>query len=618
MVTTNLPRVKSQESRVKSQESRVKTATELIRLLLIIAFFALGSSTFATDTPTGKEPKPRRPMPVVTPPALSRSPASSRLFDTDPIRFTLSPNKRSVAVGEEIELTITAHYLNISPALLFTMPGSNAYRLKLLLPEGFVQTGGTFSDYVGAELSPGQPTITYTVRGVFGKADSRAEFRLLRSHFAADENSLFVEKARLPIRVEATEQVAALKDTKGARSSGSLAFQIVSYDCNSGVLQYQLTGGDGSPIHLSLPGITDGTVDADQTATYVFPSDGRTGRTVSGYASQSGNQTAINFTSGCSLNPTTNPNPNPTTPIVPPTPNPTPTTGGNLAFQIVSYDCNSGVLQYQVTGGDGSPIHLSLPGITDGMVNADQTATYVFPGDGRTGRTVSGYASQSGNRISINFTNGCGLNPTTNPNPNPTTPPIPSQPPTPTTPPTTGGNLVFQIVSYDCNSGQLQCKMAGGNGTPIHLSLSGLTDATVYADQPLTYGFPSDGRVGRTVNGYAYQSDFQVNISFTTSCGLNTVTNPNPNPSGGCGNGNGLTGFYANSNDLSGNLVAIRTDARIDFPWGYDSPIPGTVNADGFSVRWFGQIEAPVSGNYTFKTNNDDGTRLLDKQPITH
>ncbi|WP_345271656.1 PA14 domain-containing protein, partial [Nibrella viscosa] len=44
--------------------------------------------------------------------------------------------------------------------------------------------------------------------------------------------------------------------------------------------------------------------------------------------------------------------------------------------------------------------------------------------------------------------------------------------------------------------------------------------------------------------------------------------------------------------------------------WGWGSPQPGVVNIDHFSVRWSGQIEAPVTGTYIFRTNNDDGTRL--------
>ncbi|MBD2751760.1 sialate O-acetylesterase [Spirosoma validum] len=89
-------------------------------------------------------------------------------------------------------------------------------------------------------------------------------------------------------------------------------------------------------------------------------------------------------------------------------PNP-PVTGGSLAFQIISYDCNSGVLQYRFTSSDNSPVNVSLPGIFGGTMSPNTVATYTFPGDGRQGRTVTGSASQSGNQISINFTNGCSL-----------------------------------------------------------------------------------------------------------------------------------------------------------------------------------------------------------------
>ena len=83
---------------------------------------------------------------------------------------------------------------------------------------------------------------------------------------------------------------------------------------------------------------------------------------------------------------------------------------GGLAFQIVSYDCNTGVLQYKFTGGNGSAIDVSLPGIFAGTMNANTVASYTFPSDGRTNRTVTGNASQAGTQISINFTNGCNMN----------------------------------------------------------------------------------------------------------------------------------------------------------------------------------------------------------------
>ncbi|GAB2581850.1 hypothetical protein GCM10027190_33960 [Spirosoma areae] len=96
---------------------------------------------------------------------------------------------------------------------------------------------------------------------------------------------------------------------------------------------------------------------------------------------------------------------NPTTPTNPTTPNGT----GSLAFQIVSYNCNSGVLQYKFSSNDGSPVSVTLPGIFGGNMNPNTIVSHTFPGDARQGYTVTGSASQSGNQIGINFTNGCNL-----------------------------------------------------------------------------------------------------------------------------------------------------------------------------------------------------------------
>ncbi|GAB4021059.1 hypothetical protein GCM10028773_28410 [Spirosoma koreense] len=94
-----------------------------------------------------------------------------------------------------------------------------------------------------------------------------------------------------------------------------------------------------------------------------------------------------------------------------------------------------------------------------------------------------------------------------------------------------------------------------------------------------------------------------------TAIGCTGGTTPNP-PTSGCGIGSGLTGYYSNGTIFANAPLTVRKDAMINFSWG-GSPMPGSINDDNFNVFWAGQIEAPVSGNYTFKTNNDDGTRLF-------
>jgi hypothetical protein len=75
----------------------------------------------------------------------------------------------------------------------------------------------------------------------------------------------------------------------------------------------------------------------------------------------------------------------------------------------------------------------------------------------------------------------------------------------------------------------------------------------------------------------------------------------------------GLKGEYFHAT-ISANewqdLVLTRIDPMVDFNWGADSPEPGVVNSDNFTVRWTGTIEVPTSETYTFHTQGDDGVRL--------
>jgi len=74
----------------------------------------------------------------------------------------------------------------------------------------------------------------------------------------------------------------------------------------------------------------------------------------------------------------------------------------------------------------------------------------------------------------------------------------------------------------------------------------------------------------------------------------------------------GLTGQYFNdpgNGTHFATLVLTRTDATVNFTWNAAAPATG-VTADNFSVRWTGQVQAPVSGTYRFSTVSDDGIRL--------
>ncbi|WP_138993281.1 PA14 domain-containing protein [Larkinella sp. C7] len=159
--------------------------------------------------------KPRRPILLPSYPSPNRKSAS---LGSDPIRFVFYTNKKQVSLGEEVELTITAHYMAMHPGLLATFPGSNAFSLKVIVPDGFIQTGGDYVDLIGTELSTHRKTVTYSLKGKFVSISSNHTFRLLRSHKDAGADSKFIEKSKFQIHCHnSAESLANAGSLKGSR-----------------------------------------------------------------------------------------------------------------------------------------------------------------------------------------------------------------------------------------------------------------------------------------------------------------------------------------------------------------------------------------------------------------
>ncbi len=72
---------------------------------------------------------------------------------------------------------------------------------------------------------------------------------------------------------------------------------------------------------------------------------------------------------------------------------------------------------------------------------------------------------------------------------------------------------------------------------------------------------------------------------------------------------NGLLGSYFNRIDFSGPTV-MRIDETLNKQWELESPWPGQVQPDLFSVLWTGRIVPQRSGRYTLYLQSDDGARL--------
>jgi hypothetical protein len=155
-------------------------------------------------------------------------------------------------------------------------------------------------------------------------------------------------------------------------------------------------------------------------------------------------------------------------PTVTPPATPTPPATVALAFEVMSYDCQTGLLTYRVVGGSGGQAWLTAHGVYGGPVTIGTTYTHTFPGDGRVGRTVTGSIVQGNQQVAISYTNGCSTAPTpTPPAVTPPTSPTVTPPTSPTVTPPTVTQPATPTVAAGCNYTDNQQIMVINGNLPI-------------------------------------------------------------------------------------------------------------------------------------------------------
>lgn len=130
----------------------------------------------------------------------------SPLLGPDPFMFTITSSKESVNIGEEVELTVKVSWLDfgINNGVRF-LPEWYKYTLKVVMPDGFIQTGGNYEDYCTTPVNAENPTAIFTIKGHFEFKPQEPTFKVLRGFEGANEKSEFIWKGEKSVTLKSNK-----------------------------------------------------------------------------------------------------------------------------------------------------------------------------------------------------------------------------------------------------------------------------------------------------------------------------------------------------------------------------------------------------------------------------
>jgi RHS repeat-associated protein len=114
----------------------------------------------------------------------------------DCVQYTFWSDKDSIAINEEVELKIQVSYIKGLEAYQTVLQGCNQFVIKVIIPNGFVLSGGDYSDFMPLSVDAKNPSRLITLKGYFKEVPTDACFRLLRGPInIPPQESLFLLKA---------------------------------------------------------------------------------------------------------------------------------------------------------------------------------------------------------------------------------------------------------------------------------------------------------------------------------------------------------------------------------------------------------------------------------------
>lgn len=112
----------------------------------------------------------------------------------DCVRLRLSTSASIILIGEEFEITIKAEYILGLETYQVALEGCNDFTLKMVFPEGFVQTGGEYYEFMGLKLDGTNRFKEIKIKGKFVSESENTCFQLLKGPKFVSPESLFIRK----------------------------------------------------------------------------------------------------------------------------------------------------------------------------------------------------------------------------------------------------------------------------------------------------------------------------------------------------------------------------------------------------------------------------------------
>jgi hypothetical protein len=140
----------------------------------------------------------------------------------DPFAFTIITSKDSVGINEEFEVSIKINWVDfgVNTGVRF-LPEWYKYTLKVLMPKGFLQTGGDYTDYCTKPVDAQNPEAIFTIKGKFEYQPSEAKFTVLRGFEGSNDLSGFVWKGEKVLNIYTKNILYAVAQKTGFKAIDS-------------------------------------------------------------------------------------------------------------------------------------------------------------------------------------------------------------------------------------------------------------------------------------------------------------------------------------------------------------------------------------------------------------